>query len=153
MGFANSSRHQLGKHLHVKPIYGWGWSRLSIAEPALSFAEAAGPATFRIRLLGLFESEGTIRDASARVEEPGHVCDGWFVAFSTRGQGEFDFDRQIAQCNILVGPEFKDGAPLGVGGPGALGGFAEISANMPNQSPDPEFSSGTPRAGHQPRHR
>ena len=104
MSLSNASRDYTGKLLRAMPTYGWGWCRLNPNEPRLSYEEASGPKDFHMRVLGFFEHEGKLRGAKAKIEEPGHPADGWFVVFSTRLEGEFDFETRIPNATFRLAP-------------------------------------------------
>lgn len=126
MGLSEASRGYLDQLLVATPTYGWGWSRVMPSEPALNFGQMSGPAPFRMRVLGFFDFQGELRGAKAKIEEPGHSCDGWFVGFSTRHAGEFDFETRVPVCNISIGPVLEEADWPKICGPGAIVGFAEV---------------------------
>jgi hypothetical protein len=123
-----SCRSFEGKLVLVRPHYGYGWCRLNHNEPRLTYKEASGPSEFNLRVQSFIEVEGELQGATGVVEQPGHQCNGWYVTFSLRHQGSYDFKANPPHCNISVGPEFEGGTEPTVKGMGALAGFAVISA-------------------------
>lgn len=128
MALSEGSRNFEGKLLAVKPHYGYGWCRLNRSEPRLTYKEASGPSEFNPRVLSFIEVAGELIGAAGVVEQPEHPCNGWYVVFSLRHQGSYDFESNPPHCNISLGVEFEDGSQPRVKGVGALGGFAVVGA-------------------------
>lgn len=128
MTLSDTCRSFEGKLLSVKPHYGHGWCRLNPNEPRLTYKETAGPSEFTLRVLSFIEVAGELHGAKGMVEQPGHQCNGWFVVFSPRHRGVYDFDVNPPHCNISVGPQLDESPEPKVKGDGALAGFAVVSA-------------------------
>lgn len=87
-------------------------------------------------MLRLYEYQGNCRGGIAKVEEPGHACDGLWLIFATRHVGVFNFTDRIAHYNAALS-DVEPQVPVDNGRfwvirdeiPGLrMAGFAEISA-------------------------
>src|SRR4051812_13216729 len=77
-----SSRDNVGRLLCFGPLHGWGWFRLDTggdkAPTDYGEIDTAGP--FHIRVRRFFTFQGELRGIVGRVEQPGHLFDGWWAA-------------------------------------------------------------------------
>jgi hypothetical protein len=122
MGLDDSALLYIGQILEVRPIYGWGWTR-NVEEPA-------PPSKFWIRLSRLWSYQGERRGGVGQVQQPHHPFDGFWVVFSTRHAGTFNFADRPAHYNVTIGPNVPvdhSGWPSMTGDDPHVTGFAEIS--------------------------
>ena len=137
MGLEESCKSYLGKSVAVKPVYGWGWSRLDAPEIPVPAEFNGVPRPFHCRILGFFYFGEELRGAIGRIEEPGHIYDGLWVVFSTRVVGVHNFTDHLPYCDVQIGsvapggewPEFTSGSPI-INGYGYVGeSFRHIEEN------------------------
>jgi len=124
MSLATSSRDYEGQILCYTPGYGWGWSRLDKSgdDAAVDYVEVDRAGPFHIRVHRLFSIQGELRGIVGRVEQPGHLFDGLWVATWTMMEGDFDFVSKLClRWDIELGPvepsgdnwpEFRDASPV-----------------------------------------
>jgi hypothetical protein len=120
MGLEESCKSYLGSLVAVKPIYGWGWSRLDAPEIPVPAESNGVPRPFYCRLQDFFYFRGELRGATGRIEESEHISDGLWCVFSTRLVGTYDFTDNLPHCDIQIGsdvptgewPEFTSGSPI-----------------------------------------
>ena len=126
MGLDDSVLPYVGRMLEVRPFYGWGWNG-NVEEPA-------PPAEFMMRLVRLWSTQGERRGGVGRVEQPGHPFDGFWVVFSTRHVGTFDFADKPAHYNMSISPNVPvdrdDGWPAMDGAPPHVAGYAQIEPRI-----------------------
>ena len=128
MGLEESCQAYLGSLVVVKPVYGWGWSRLDAPEIPVPAEVDGVPRPFHCRIRDFFYFRDELRGATGRVEESGHVYDGLWVVFSTRMAGTYEFTDNPPYCDVQIGsdtpvgewPEFTSGSPI-VNGFGYVG--------------------------------
>lgn len=127
-GLSNSTLAAINNLLHFKTKPGHGW----IGTPTPYDC----PEPFQARLQRFFYWRGNRRGGVARVEQPGHPCDGYWAIFATRHLGTFDFHAQTEHFNVAILSAAPDD-PVDSGTfwvlteelPGLLmAGFAEITA-------------------------
>lgn len=128
MGFERSCKCYEGSLVAVKPVYGWGWSRLDAPEIPVPAEVNGVPSPFHCRVKEFFSFQVELRGAVGRIEELGHIYDGLWVVFSTRVIGIHNFIDQLPHCDVQIGPvvpvgewpEFTSGSPI-VNGYGFVG--------------------------------
>jgi toxin ParE1/3/4 len=128
MGLDPSCFRYLDKLLAVRPIYGWGWSRIDAPDIPVPAEVNGVPFPFSVRVQRFFHYEQELRGAVGRIEEPGHLYDAMHLVFFTRLLGTFDLFEHAAHCDIEIGsdeptgdwPEILTGAPI-VRGYGIVG--------------------------------
>jgi hypothetical protein len=94
-GLDNSAEAFLGELLEFAPRYGYGWH-----EEGGTPAET--PRWFRVRLAWLWSCRGTRRGGVARIQMPGHHCDGMWLVFETRHDGIYNFTTAPGDYNVTV---------------------------------------------------
>jgi hypothetical protein len=94
-GLDNSVESFLGELLELEPRYGYGWHE-EIGTPAEM------PGAFRVRLAWLWPFRGMRRGGVARIEMPGHCCDGMWLVFETRHEGQYNFTTAPGDYNVTV---------------------------------------------------
>src|SRR5687768_13565060 len=109
MGLDPSSENYQGNLVVVKPVYGWGWSRLDAPEIPVPTGVNGVPHPFHCRIHQFFYFQNELRGALAVIEEFSHIYDGLWVVFYTRVMGIHDFVYNLPYCNIQIGPD----APVG----------------------------------------
>ena len=92
--FDDSVLKYVGEPLKFETQHGHGWVRTE------SWNDVPGP--FVARLIRLYEYRGNRRGGVAKVEQPGHRCDGLWVMFATRHVGVFNFTDHPAHCNVAL---------------------------------------------------
>ena len=128
MGLDQTCTGYLHALLAVKPVYGWGWSRLDDPDKPVDYEVNGAPTPFHGRVRDFFSYRGELRGVVGRIEQTGHIYDGFWVVVSTRVTGIYNFTDNIPYCDIQIGPNrpvgswpgFKSGAPI-VGGYGFIG--------------------------------
>ena len=128
MGLDLSAETYRGRLLAVKPVYGWGWSRLDAPEIPVPAQTNGVPHSFHCRIQHFFSFYGELRGAVGVIEEPGHIYDGLCVVFSTRVMGMHNFIDSLTYCDMHIGlgapvgewPAFVSGSPI-VNGYGFVG--------------------------------
>lgn len=126
----------------ARPIYGWGWTEgnddrtnsVPVEEPTSSF---------QVRIAEFFVWNQVRRGAIAQVEQPGHIYDGCWLLFYTRGIDWSDFVHRIADYNFHIGrdrptlyppthnPGMAKGSPLPrFGTCSSIWGFGQIAASQ-----------------------
>src|SRR5262249_16647144 len=109
MWLDESSKEYQGGLVVVKPVYGWGWSRMDDPEIPVPAEINGVPRPFHCRIQDFFYFQGELRGAVGVVEESGHIYDGLWVIFYTRVIGDFNFGNNSPYCNIEIGAD----APVG----------------------------------------
>jgi len=120
MGLDPSTEKYQGRSVAVRPVYGWGWSRLDAPEIPVPAQSNGVPYPFHCRVQHFFHFQNELRGAVAVIEEPGHIYDGLWIVVSTRLMGTHDFVRNLPYCDIQIGaeapvgdwPEFLSDSPL-----------------------------------------
>ena len=88
------------------------------------------PPPFRARLVRLFRWRGLRYGGVARVEQPSHELNGWWLVFSVRHVARYDFDARAGAHNVALAPgepvDTAEGWPQPPAHPGLLAGYAEI---------------------------
>lgn len=123
----------LGQHLHVHPIYGWGWDkvlRTASSDSGFKSTEAKVPNDFHMRLKSLFSFRGEWIGGVGRIEHRGHKLDGWWVIFQPGLMERCDFVERVPNCNLIIGPDepkpAQDGMPGFASEPQFITGFGRI---------------------------
>src|SRR5262245_20506540 len=122
----------LGDLLVVKPVYGWGWSRLDAPEIPVPAEINGVPRPFHCRVREFFYFRNELRGAIGTIEESGHIYDRHCVIFWTRTIGMHNFIDSLPYCNVEIGsvapvgewPEFRSGSPM-INGYGIVGASLE----------------------------
>ena len=104
MGLEESCKSYQGRLVAVKPIYGWGWTRLDAPEIRVPAEVNGVPRPFHCWITDLFSFEGELRGAVGNIEEPGHLYDGLRIVFSTRVVGVYNFTDRLPRCDVQIGP-------------------------------------------------
>ena len=147
MGLDLSAEKYRGNLIAVKPVYGWGWSRLDVPDLPVPAQINGVPHAFHCRIQHFFSFHDELRGAVAVIEEPGHIYDGLWVVFSTRAIGSHDLVNNLPYCDIHIGsdapvgewPEIVSGSPIvnGYGYVGeSLGDIEENDARMRGETND-----------------
>jgi hypothetical protein len=131
MGLEESCNSYLGGLVAVKPVYGWGWSRLDAPEIPVPAEVNGVPRPFHCRIQDFFYFRGELRGATGRIEESGHTYDGLWAVFYTRLVGTYDFTNNLPHCDIQIGPgvpvgewpEFGHGSPI-------VNGYCFVGASL-----------------------
>ena len=131
MGLEISTLEYRGRQVVVKPVYGWGWSRLDAPETPVPAEVNGVPSPFRARIHEFFGFNRELRGVVARIEEPYHIYDGLWTVFYTRVGGTLDFTERLPYCNIEIGV----GAPIGewpeiVSGSPRIGGYCFVGESL-----------------------
>jgi len=102
MGLNESCEVQyIGRRLFVQTGYGWGW----VHEPPGIFPTTHGvPPSFYVRVGHFYRYQGVLRGFLARLEEPGHVYEGFWMVCFTRVAGTYDFTANPTHYNIEICP-------------------------------------------------
>lgn len=120
MGLDESCKPYLGSLVAVKPVYGWGWSRLDAPEIPVPAEVNGVPRSFHCRIKGFFYFQHELRGAIGTIVEPQHLYDGLWSVFSTRWVGNYDFTDNLPYCDLQIGsvipvgewPDFTSGSPI-----------------------------------------
>lgn len=122
MGLEESCLSCLGKIIAVRPVYGWGWTRLDAPEIPVPAQIDGVPDPFNLRIRDFFYFKNELRGAVGKIEEEGHIYDDFWAVFYTRVMGNHNFTDKIPYCDIQIGaaapalsgewPEFTSGAPV-----------------------------------------
>jgi hypothetical protein len=128
MSLEETCKDYKGRLVAVKPVYGWGWSRLDAPEIPVPAEVNGVPRPFHCLIKEFFLYQGALRGAVGVIAEPGHTYDGLWVVFYTRLVGIYDFTDSLPHCDVQIGaavpvgewPEFTSGAPI-VNGYGFVG--------------------------------
>ena len=97
---------QIGSPLFVVPFAGWGWYTDPSDDYSTKTAEAvAVPENLRIQVVELFEWNGRRRGGIAKIIDGNAQFDGmWALFYTYDAVGVFDFEAEIAQYWIHIGP-------------------------------------------------
>jgi hypothetical protein len=128
MGLDPSSENYQGRLVAVKPVYGWGWSRLDAPEIPVPAEVNGVPHLFHCRIQRFFYFQNELRGVLAVIEEFSHIYDELWIVFYTCVMGTHDFVYNLPYCNIQIGtdapvgewPEFLSGSFI-VNGYGFVG--------------------------------
>jgi hypothetical protein len=128
MGLEQSCKSYVGSLVAVKPVWGWGWSRLDAPEVPVPAEVNGVPRPFHCRVKDFFCFQDELRGVIGKVEGSGHIYDGLWVVFSTRVVGTYNFTDRLPYCDVQLGsvmpvgewPEFTSGSPI-VNGYGFVG--------------------------------
>lgn len=91
----------IGSKLFVKVHYGWGWQNTGSDETVSQIAVA--PADFSLRVLRFFKWQGVWRGGVAKIEEAGHIYDGFWIVFYSRPLGSFNFTNKLTAHSLQIG--------------------------------------------------
>ena len=131
MGLDPSTENYRARLVVVKPVYGWGWSRLDAPEIPVPAQINGVPYSFHSRIQYFFSFEGELRGAVATIVEPGHVFNGMPMVFSTRLAGLYDFTDHLPYCDIQIGGESPTGDwPEFVGGSPIINGYGFVGESL-----------------------
>ena len=97
MSLPESTRDFAGKLLCFMPWYGWGWFQLAAGgeQVPTDFGEIDKAGAFQIRVNRFFSIQGELRGIIGRVEQSGHLFDGFWVATWTMLVGEWDLAENL----------------------------------------------------------
>ena len=126
MGLDESCKSYLGNVIAVRPVYGWGWTRLDAPEISVPDEIDGVPYPFHCRIKELFYFENELRGAVGNIEEVGHIYDSLWLVFYDRVSGTFNFTDNLPYCNLQIGStmptlmstlhgewhEFTSGSPI-----------------------------------------
>ena len=136
-GLDRSTEAYLGQTLEVRPFYGYGWSENRLVNDHYVHFGISVPLPFAMQLIRLWSFlEVERRGGVGRVATPGHPFDQFWVVFSTRHLGEFNFNDKQGHYNLDISPiepseSTDDGwprIPTAVRPEVAYAGWAEIEA-------------------------
>jgi hypothetical protein len=105
MGLDESCLSYLGRVIAVRPVYGWGWSRLDAPEIHVPNEIDGVPRPFHCRIKDFFYFKNELRGAVGNIEEAGHIYDDLWITFYTRVIGTHNFTDKLPYCNIEIGPD------------------------------------------------
>jgi hypothetical protein len=117
----------------VKPVYGWGWSRLDAPEIPVPNQINGVPYPFHCRIKDFFYYKGELRGAVCKIEETEHIYNNHWIVFYNRTEGTFNFNDNLPYCNLEIGSsipqlkgewhEFTSGSPI-------VNGYAFVGASI-----------------------
>jgi hypothetical protein len=117
MSLPESLRDYKGQLLCFSPSYGWGWCQLDEGgeKITLDYAKVDQAGPFHIRVHRFFSFEGRLRGVIGRVEQPGHLFDGFWAWTWTMLVGEFNVTDKLCwrwdsvlEPNEPVGDDWPD---------------------------------------------
>jgi hypothetical protein len=88
----------VGRDLEVQPVPGWWWEPMW---PWTTVPRDQLAPRFVFRLEGLMEFRGEINAGFGIVTTLDSPCSGFSIYFELRVSGDFDFERRVAQYNLL----------------------------------------------------
>jgi len=91
----------VGKHACARPVYGWGWGEGN--DERTDTVPVEVPSPFMFRVSEFFDWNGERRGGIGRIEQAGHIYEGYWLLFYTRQVGCFDFSWRIANYNFHIG--------------------------------------------------
>jgi hypothetical protein len=122
MGLDESCLGYLGKLIAVKPVYGWGWSRLDAPETPVPDEINGVPYPFHFRIKDFFYFKNELTGAVGNIEEGGHTYNNLWAVFYTRASGTHNFTGKLPYCDLQIGStipvltgewyEFTSSSPL-----------------------------------------
>lgn len=122
MGLDESCLDYWGGLIAVKPVAGWGWSRLDAPEIPVPNQINGVPFPFHCYFETPLYFDGELRGAACRIEETGHIYNKFWMFFYNRTCGIFDFEERLPYCNLEISPkiptvrrawfDFTSGVPL-----------------------------------------
>ena len=119
----------------VKPVYGWGWTRLDAPDISVPAEINGVPFPFKCRITEFLYHHNRPNGALGRIEESNHIYDNLWMFFYLRVQGIFNFTDEIGYYNLEIGSpppeivekdeslEFKSGEPI-------VNGYAHIAESL-----------------------
>ena len=120
----DSTEGHIGKVLHVRTSYGWGWSNPDSSDVSPLPA-------FDMQLRSIWHFGGVRRGGVAIIRQEGHPANGLWVVFSTRHVARYNFKEHLGEYNIQIGegePVPNDqGWPI-FSGRGLHDGYGQVSA-------------------------
>jgi hypothetical protein len=132
-GLDSSTDAFVGRLLFVAPVFGSGWDVIAM-DAAHARATFVVPPPFHVRLERIWTEQGERRGGVARIMENGHPYDDYYVVFSIRHEGMWNFSSRMGMHTITIGPEAPThgalGRPVLDRGAPRLSGCAEIRAAM-----------------------
>jgi hypothetical protein len=123
MGLDSSCKEYLNRIVIVKPVYGWGWSRLDAPEIPVPAEVNGVPHPFKCRITDFLHYQNELVGATGKIEEPSHIYDSLWTLFYLRVRGMWNFTDELGQYNLEIGPRMPE---------------------MPDGKEWPEFTSGAP---------
>jgi len=123
----------LEKLIIIKPVYGWGWTRIDAPEIPVPSEINGVPYPFHCRIKDFFRFKNELRGSVGSIEEAGCIYHGLWIIFYTRTVGVFNFTGDLPYCNLQIGsqipdlpgewPEFTFGRPI-------INGYAFVGESL-----------------------
>ncbi len=135
MGLAESCKSYLNSSVVVKPVYGWGWTRLDAPEIRVPAEVNGVPHPFNCRITEFIYYQGKMIGAIGKIEKAAHIYNDLWTLFYLRVSGTFNFTDKVGYYNLEIGPEqpektdhkkwleFTSGAPI-------VNGYAMIAESL-----------------------
>lgn len=135
MGLDKSCESYLDNFVVVKPVYGWGWTRLDAPEIRVPAEVNGVPRPFNCRITEFLYYQNELNGAVGKIVEANHIYNNLWIFFYLRMKGSFNFTDEIGYYNIEIGSRKPD-TPAGKGwleftaGSPIINGFAKVAESF-----------------------
>ena len=135
MGLDKSCETFLNKTVLVKPVYGWGWSRLDAPEIRVPSEINGVPRPFNCLIKEFSYFQNKLNGAIGIIKEENHIYNGLWTFFYPRVERMVNFTNEIGYYNLEIGPqmpefpvgkdwlEFTSGSPI-------VNGYAFVAESL-----------------------
>ena len=130
-----SCENYLNELVAIKPVYGWGWTRVDAPEISVPAEINGVPFPFKCRITEFLYHHNRPNGALGRIEEANHIYDNLWTFFYLRVSKVANFTDEIGYYNLEIGSqppeivagkewlEFTSGAPI-------VNGYAHIAESL-----------------------
>lgn len=105
MGLDESCEDYLNNLVLVKPVYGWGWTRVDAPEIPVPAEVNGVPRPFNCRITEFINYQGKMIGAIGKIEEMTHIYDSLWTFFYLRVSGKFNFTDKAGYYNLEIGSQ------------------------------------------------
>jgi hypothetical protein len=114
MPLAEKSRLYKGRIVWIKPIYGWGWSRLDLTGPtsAVDYSTVERAGLLSCRIEEFFETKSQLQGFIGRLEESATVFSASWIVATVMAEGLYDFTENLgSRYDLELGNNSPTGDP------------------------------------------
>ena len=135
MSLYKSCQSYLNKMVVVKPIFGWGWTRLDAPEIRIPAEVNGVPRPFNCLITQFLYHLNKPNGAVGRIVEENHIYNNLWTFFYLRVAGIFNFTDELGYYNLEIGSqmpkipagkewlEFTSGSPI-------VNGYAIVAESL-----------------------
>ena len=108
MSLDKSCENYLNKLIIVKPVYGWGWTRLDAPEVRVPNEVNDVPRPFACQITEFLYQQDIPNSAVGQIIEENHIYNKLWTFFYLRVEGIFNFIDEIGNYNLQIDPQMPE---------------------------------------------